>query len=127
MAEDWGAIALYLGYKDEREMLIDMYEVQGLSCKQIAERVSMGQPTVLRRLRIAGIDRRPRGGAQSSQRQWARLHMMDQRRVFGTGLSKLARQLKVSVSLVYKFKRGVRYGVRPDSTDGSTREVSQEA
>jgi transposase len=125
MAEDWGAFALYLGYKDELEMLTDMYVTQGMSCKEIATRVGMGQPTVLRRLRLAGIERRPRGGAQSSQRLWYKLYLMDQRYVFWTSLSKLAKRLKISQSLVYKYRRGVKsnYGVRTDSTDERTADV----
>ena len=118
MAEDWGAKALYLGYEDELSMLTDMYVVKGMSAREIAERVEMGQPTVLRRLRLAGIERRPRGGPQAEQKQWARLHMLDQRRVFTTSLSKLAKELRVSQSLVYKFKRGVTCGFRTDTTVG---------
>jgi hypothetical protein len=124
--EDWGAIALYLGYETELEMLTDLYVTKGMSCKEIAARVSMGQPTVLRRLRLAGIERRSRGGAQSSQRQWYRLHMCDQRWVFGTSLTVLAKRLRVSVSLVYKFRRGVRRGFQPDMPDVDAREVPQQ-
>jgi transposase len=126
VGEDWGAKALYLGYEDELSMLLDMYVTKGMSCREIAERVSMGQPTVLRRLRLAGIERRGRGGPQSEQRQWHRLHMLDQRYVFTESLSKLAKRLRVSVSLVYKFKRGVKSGLRTDSTDARSEKVSQQ-
>lgn len=110
MGEDWGGIALYLGYKDELDMLMDLYLVKKLSSREIAEKVQMGQPTVLRRLRLAGIERRPRGGPQSTQRQWYKLHLLDQRWVFFTSLTKVAKALRVSVSLVYKFKRAMKGG-----------------
>jgi transposase len=129
VTKDWGAIALYLGYKDELEMLLDMYVEQGLSCKEIATRVGMGQPTVLRRLRLAGIERRPRGGALSTQRLWYKLYLMDQRYVFWISLTVIARQLKVSISLVYKYKRGVKggwSGFLPDSTDKRIAEVPEQ-
>lgn len=110
MGEDWGGIALYLGYKDEYGMLYDLYVVKKLSTREIGERVGMGQPTVLRRLRMAAIDRRPRGGPQSFQRQWYKLHLLDQRWVFLTSMKKVAKRLQVSESLVYKYKRAMKGG-----------------
>jgi transposase len=129
MAEDWGAIALYLGYTNELEMLTDMYVTRGMSCQAIATRVGMKQATVLRRLRLSGIERRQRGGPQSSQRQWHRLHLLDQRYVFNTSLSVVAKHMQVSVSLVYKYKRAMKGGWNgffADSADERPAEVSGE-
>jgi len=126
MAEDWGARALYLGYADELEMLTDMYVTKGMSCKEIATRLSMGQPTILRRLRLAGIERRSRGGPQASQRQWYRLHLLDQRYAMRAPLSKAAKRMRVSVSLIYKYRRAMKGGwdgVRTDSTNTVAAEV----
>lgn len=127
MAEDWGAIALYLGYTTELEMLTDMYVTRGMSCKAIATRVGMQQATVLRRLRLASIERRPRGGPMSTQRVWYKLYLLDQRYVFGTSYSKVAKFLQVSEAVVYKYKRGVKNGFLSDSPNEHVAEVSGEA
>ena len=127
MGEDWGAIALYMGYKNELDMLNDLYVNKELSSREIAERVGMAQPTVLRRLRLADIKRRPRGGAQSFQRQWYKLHLLDQRWVFLTSLTKVAKTLRVSSSLVYKYKRAMKgdfNGLYADMPDEQVGEVS---
>lgn len=129
MGEDWGGIALYLGYKDEHEMLTDLYCVKGMSTREIGERVGMKQPTVLRRLRIAGINRRTRGGPQSFQRLWYKLHLLDQRWVFFSSDMKIAKRLKISLSLVYKFKRAMKGGfdgLQPDTTGVDVGEVSEQ-
>lgn len=123
MAGDWDGLALYMGYKDEVDMLTDLYVRKGLSAREIGEKVEMGQPTVLRRLRLAGIDRRARGGPQSFQRQWMRLHLLDQRWVFFTSLSKVAKTLRVSVSLVYKYKRAMKGGLDGFRTNSSDEPV----
>lgn len=129
MAEDWGSKAIYLGYETEYDMLYDMYVVQEMSAKEIGLRVTMAQPTVMRRLRLAKIDRRTRGGPQASQRQWTRLHMLDQRVVFYLSLNTIAKRMQVSISCVYKFKRMIRGtldGVLPDTTDEVSKALPQQ-
>lgn len=121
--KDWDSIASFLGYEHEYDMLYDLYIIQGLSAQKIADKLECGQPTLVRRLRIKQIPRRKRGGAQGSQKEWTRLHLMDQRIVFFNSMALVASMMKVSVSCVYKYRRGWKNALLPDTTERPTSEV----
>ena len=107
MAEDWDALAGVLGYRNEKEMFEDLYLAQRISISRLALKLGAGSATVARRIRLCGIDRRPRGGANNLSKSKQRLYYMDQRLVLVRPLVKEAERLKIHPSTLYKYRRGV--------------------
>ena len=108
---EWEELAKRLGYESEKQMLTNLYEEEGLSVKRVAEKLGAGPATILRRLGIYGINKRPRGGANSPAKQRLKLHLMDQRLLMSQSHTETAKQLGASYSVVYKHvrqKKGVR-------------------
>lgn len=62
LSEDWTPIANTLGYKDEVEMLQDLYVTQGFSVEDLAKRLGYSKNNVRRRLLFNDIPLRGRGG-----------------------------------------------------------------
>lgn len=60
--ESWEAIAHTLSYKNEAEMLIDLYKVKTWSISQISKKLGYAQNAVRERLLLLGIKLRGRGG-----------------------------------------------------------------
>lgn len=60
--ESWEAVATTLGYRNEAEMLVDMYVVKTMSIAQIRDRLGYAHNAVRERLLILGIKLRKRGG-----------------------------------------------------------------
>lgn len=102
---NWTDYARGIGYADERDMLTDMYVTKNLSLSQIAERLECGTYTVNRHLDALGITKRSRGGCNSASIQTRKLFYLDQRVVHRMALNKLAREVDVSSSLIYKYRR----------------------
>lgn len=63
--ESWKPISDALGYADEREMLVDLYEKQELGVDVIAKTLGFSKNNVRRRLSMHGIKVRGRGGANN--------------------------------------------------------------
>lgn len=97
-----------LGYDDARAMFEDMYTTQLLSINQISRRLGCGPATVNRWLRQCQIPRRSKGGANRSPVLHYKLHLMDQRYVFNTKNSELAKLLNMNPAYVYKYKMRVK-------------------
>lgn len=114
--EDWNGISKMVGFNSEREMLDNLYTVEGLSINDIAQKLGCGPVTVSQRLERYGIPKRGRGGANNSHKLTRLLFRMDQRRVFSTPDTELAATIGCSVSTVYKYRRSVVIGRRKWST-----------
>lgn len=104
MMEDNEPIA---GYPNKRAMLKALYEDEGLSITQLAKRLDVSNFTLFRWMSELDFPRRPRGGAHSPGRVLWKLHRLDPRVVFKTRDVIVAGWLSCSISIVYKFKRGV--------------------
>jgi len=101
---DWNCFARSLGYKDERDMMEDMYANQRLPISEIANRIKVGTATISRRLSLLGVDKRSRGGANNPGRQTSKLFHFDQRVVLSLDLNRLATITRISRSLCYKYR-----------------------
>lgn len=125
---DWDDLARSIGYRDERDMLEDMYERERMPISEIASRLGAGTATINRRLNLLGIAKRTRGGPNNEGRQAYKLFHLDQRVVLRLDLSLLARATRVSRSLCYKYRRfrinklqgGVNEVLYPVSDRGTT-------
>ena len=95
------------GYKNKRELLEDLYVRERLSISQVAARVGHGVATIDRWLRLLEIPRRGRGGPNNPATIGWAIHRLDPRYVFGASDKDVSRVLRVSGSIVYKYKRGV--------------------
>lgn len=62
LPESWEPIAKTLGYPDEKSMLVDLYEKEGLSITDLAKKLGYARNSVRRRLLEYGIKPRSRGG-----------------------------------------------------------------
>ena len=105
--EDWNRLAEALGYIDEEEMLRDLYEEEGLSYNRIAKKLGAARWTISRRLTLYGIEKRARGGPNNVGRIKNKLHLLDQRLVFRSPLTKIAKLLGGHTTTIYKYKKAV--------------------
>lgn len=110
MNDFWDELAKSIGYADEKEMLEDFYIEDAMSVSEIGKRLGAGTATIARRLAMAGITKRKRGGANNTGAQKHKLFHMDQRYVFSLDLSVVAKLANVSKSLVYKYRKSVTGG-----------------
>lgn len=101
LAESWDHIARALGYENEREMLVDLYEVQEMGLHELARALGYSHGNVRRRLLMNGIEMRTRGGPQRGPtKMFAELPDEEFKQP-----EKLAKRLGVSVSCIYNEKR----------------------
>lgn len=105
--EDLDPIA---GYPNKRAMLEALYVQEGLSIKQIAQRLGTGTATVERWMRLLGIPRRSRGGANSKAEVGWKIHRLDPRVVLRLSIRELAGLVQASESYCWKFIKGVQEG-----------------
>ena len=63
--ESWDQIATQLGFKDEKEMLVELYVVQQFSISQLIKKLGYAQNSIRARLLEYGVTLRARGGANS--------------------------------------------------------------
>jgi hypothetical protein len=99
----WEALAKELCFPNEKAMLETFYET--LSIKEIARRLDCGTATIARRLEIHKIEKRKRGGSNTSTAQRYKLFHTDQRNVIYMTLLACSELLKCSHSLVYKYRK----------------------
>lgn len=102
--QDWEVLAHKTGYKDKREMLIDLYVTQGLSFSQIGKRLGCTGHCVGRHLVRERIERRSRGGANKTYPQTRKLFYLDQRVVMTRSFNPTARACYVSTSILYHYR-----------------------
>lgn len=101
---DWQELADSLGYQDERQLWHDLYHTNKYSVSTIATKLGVSSGTIVRRMKNLAITRRHRGGPNNTAKFRKKLHLMDQRVVFTTPSSELAKQLGVHYVTVYKYK-----------------------
>jgi hypothetical protein len=82
-----------------------MYEEEGLSVAEIADRLKCGTATLNRRMHAYRIAKRPRGGARRSADKKLLLFYLDQRLVCFTKNRVLSDLYDISYSMVYNYKR----------------------
>lgn len=102
---DWNILAKQLCFRDERHMYEVLYEQEGLSVAEIADRLNCGTATLNRRMHAYGINKRPRGGARRTGNKVQVLFYMDQRVIMALKNRVIAEMLDISYSMVYQFKR----------------------
>lgn len=107
MIEDWDLYSRKLGYKNEQDMLQDMYTNEELSISEIAGRLNVAQYSIQRRLDNYNIPRRKRGGANNSAEQTKKLFHLDQRIILTLSITKLSTEIGISTSLIYKYRKNV--------------------
>jgi transposase len=95
------------GYENKRAMLQALYIEEGLSITQLAKRLDVSNFTLFRWMTELDFPRRPRGGAHAPGRVLWKLHRLDPRVLHKSRDVHIAKWLSCSVSIVYKFKRGV--------------------
>jgi hypothetical protein len=102
MEESWNPIAQSLGYKNERDMLLRLYEHEQFSITQIAKVVGYAAWTVRRRLVQQGIKIRGRGGPNHTQRKLQHVSDAD---IFNLDVSQVAIKYDCNESSVYSERR----------------------
>lgn len=105
--EDWNSLGRAAGFESEKAMWETLYVAEELSVSDIAERLGYGIATIVNRLNKHGIARRARGGPNHSHKVTRLLFRLDQRLIFHTPSSELARKLHMHENTVYKYKRSV--------------------
>jgi hypothetical protein len=103
---DWNEIAQLVGYADEEQMLRDMYHQLHLSVNEIADKLGSGKATILRRMKMYGIEVRGRGGANNQSHKRALLHLLDQRFVRSNPSQDVAKVINAHQSTVWKYLKG---------------------
>jgi hypothetical protein len=99
----WDIIAKNLGFKDEKDMLVSLYE--GASIPEMAEVLRSSTGTILKRLIRYDIPRRKRGGVQSKASTRYKMFHVDQRIIMVLGLTECSASIGVSTSSLYKYKQ----------------------
>lgn len=102
--QSWNPEAQTLGYENEREMLIDLYNEQNFSIGQIAEVIGYSAFSVRKRLMMFGVSLKSRGGP-NNRRGKRRLIDVSDEELFGTSPAKLAYAKNVHIATVFAEKR----------------------
>jgi hypothetical protein len=105
VSEDWDELARTIGYSNEKDMLEDFYLEEEMSVSEIARRLGAGTATIARRLSLAGVEKRSRGGANNLANQRRKLFHMDQRISLLADLNLVAKLSGASRSTCYKYRR----------------------
>ncbi len=124
---NWTDYAHKIGYSSEREMLEDMYLTQGLALSQISQRLQCGIHTVNRHLDALQITKRGRGGCSGAANQSRKLFLLDQRIVMTYSLLKLAKEIGVSSSLIYKYRRIMQRQPEEETWNSASYPLSQDS
>lgn len=110
MREDWEAKAVEFGYPSYEKLLLDLYVSDGLTMKQIAQKMGCSIFTLSKHLDDFNIPKRRPGGVQNLAFKKWRLFRLDQRVVYSTPDTELEKLLTIDKSTVYKYKREFRRG-----------------
>lgn len=110
MQGDWDALAEYTGYTDPYAMLWDMYITQGLTVRQMTGRLGLSRTAIVNKIKELGIVIRHRGGAQAAPKKHYYLHLRDQRWIFSSSLSQIAKVMRMNGTYVMHYKNRVRGG-----------------
>lgn len=102
IAESWDPIAKALGYETEREMLQDLYEIQGFSVSELSKRLGYAQNNVRRRLMFNDIPLRSRGGRNN--RGGTRLAKLSDAEL-AKDARVLAHEQQVHISTIFRERR----------------------
>jgi hypothetical protein len=103
MTTRWDEIARELGFRDEKSLLLGLYETN--SIEGIAAMLNCGKATVQRRMALHGIKKRGRGGPQLKSYARYKCFHVDQRILFAYGLTIAAAKIGVSTSTLYNYKQ----------------------
>lgn len=99
----WDQLAKEMCFSSEKAMLQSLYETKSIT--EIAELLRCGKATIQRRLALAKIQKRGRGGAQLKSTQRYKMFHVDQRILYMLGLTFAAKAIGVSNATLYKYKR----------------------
>jgi hypothetical protein len=105
MADDWDGTARVLGYRTEKDLLMDFYVEENMPISEIAQRLGAGTCTISRRLAIHKIPKRARGGPNNQSSQSKKLFHMDQRLLHMLEPKVIATITGASLAVCYKFKK----------------------
>jgi hypothetical protein len=103
--ENWLELAASIGYPDEAAMWQQLYVVEKRSIAELAKTLGYGTACVQRRLRLANIDRRERGGAKVVSKLEDKLFHLDQRFVALASKEEIAALVGGSTHSVYRIRR----------------------
>lgn len=103
LEESWQPIADSLGFKDEKAMLMSLYNEDGFSINEISKIIGYAAWSVRRRLIMHGIKLRGRGGPNNLGKR--ALLQVDDDKLFHTGAGQLAMEYKISTATVFAERR----------------------
>ena len=98
-SESWQPVADTLGFKDEREMLVNLYTIQEFSLSQLKGILGYSTWSIRRRLILNGIPPRSRGGPNSRLGK-RRLKHLSSEELLGSA-AEIALKHQVHISTVY--------------------------
>lgn len=103
LEQSWNHEAQSLGYENEREMLFDLYTVNGFSFKQIAKMIGYCTASVRKRVLAFGICPRKKGGPNNSGNR--KLKGVSDKVLFETSPKELAETFEIHIATVFTERR----------------------
>lgn len=103
LEKSWNPEAQALGYENEKEMLQDLYEVNGFTIKEIARMLGFSFFNVRKRAMSWGIRMRTRGGPNNVGNR--RLKGIPDAELFSKSPAVLAQEWGVHIATVFSEKR----------------------
>lgn len=101
----WNELARSIHFEDEKNMWEALYVAEARSISDLAKVLGFGTATVARRLQMAGVVKRGRGGRQTPARVHFKLFHLDQRYVRMSSIAELAKLCDSSFAAVYKKRK----------------------
>lgn len=103
--EQWKELAASIGYTTELAMWEQLYVVEERGIGELAKTLGFGTATVQRRIKLANVERRTRGGAHSISRVYDRYFHLDQRFVALASGEEIATLCGASPHTIYRLRR----------------------
>jgi len=118
---DWTGLVKTLGYRSEREMLVDMYGTAAMSLSEIAKVLGFSTFAVRRRLMVHGIRLRERGGLHNAGNR--KLKSVPDEILFGLTTEEIAAKYDAHKTTVWSERRIRKDGTSSDCTVGADGEL----
>jgi hypothetical protein len=98
----WNEMARTLGFEDETSMWLQLYIKERRPIAELAKTLGYGTATIARRIAVAGVMKRTRGGPNASGKTASLIGHLDQRWVRMSYPKEVAEVLGVSSHSVYR-------------------------
>jgi hypothetical protein len=101
----WNTLAQSIGFETEAAMWAQLYVKEKRPIAELAKTLGYGTATIQRRLRLADIERKRRGGPQTPSLVYNKMFHLDQRFVCLASTEEIAQLVNASPHSVYRIRR----------------------